>query len=154
MLRKAATGEGTQSDVRASLLVIDAAGEIAILSLAQAERGILLTPAKPNAAIGKGPPKGWSLPWPRILEDGPSVSEHFVLVLTEREIDLRFLQPRRIHFIRDHEAEAKETKGLPRTQFPDVVGRSIGYRSTPVHYVFSSTPRQAEAKKAKAQQEA
>ncbi|KAJ8125381.1 hypothetical protein O1611_g8258 [Lasiodiplodia mahajangana] len=132
------TTENAHNGVHATLLVVDAVGEITILSVSQGERGINLTSMAPNAAIGKGPPLGVQLVLPDIPGPGPgptTVCQHFVLVVTAKEIDLRYLQPRRANYIRDAVA-----KGDRSPEAFDVFGRSNRYRSTAVPYSFLLKP--------------
>ncbi|GAW25458.1 hypothetical protein SAMD00023353_0700680 [Rosellinia necatrix] len=129
------TSSSRQGSVYASLLFVDAIGEITILSLAQAERGIELTVERPGGSIG-----GVVLGFPDLPDlsgteyhQQNSVEQHFVLLLTSQEIDLRFLQPRRVQCTRYPKIQAKAPRGIPLV-LPNAVNRNTLYYSASIHF--------------------
>lgn len=89
------TAEEGENAVYVSVLGVDATGGIKILSLAEGERGILLSRSSPCVSLKRDHLRRRGLPirWPEtILSRAEPVSEYFVFVFTDREIDLRFLE--------------------------------------------------------------
>lgn len=92
---KSELSEDETGAVYITVLAVDATGHIRILSVNQGEKGIRLSHTEPEQSLRRDGRRGKGLPihWPEgILTRNKSVIEHFVLVLTKHEVDLRFLE--------------------------------------------------------------
>ncbi|KAK3177862.1 hypothetical protein K4F52_009414 [Lecanicillium sp. MT-2017a] len=119
--------DGDKGAVYVSVLGVDATGKIKILSLAQGERGIPLTFSKPSASLKRDPfrRKGLLIEWPEsVLSRNGPVSEYFIFVLTDKEIDLRFLES-------PHLQSIVEAKGVP-SAFS--IEPTVGYHVASIRY--------------------
>lgn len=114
-------------DVYVSVLGVDATGRTTLLSLAHSERGIHLSFTKPTTRLVRDQTyrKGLPILWPEaVLSKGESVSEHFVFVLTDKELDIRFLETPRAGLV-------GEAKGAP-SGFP--ADSTVRYHVVTVRY--------------------
>ena len=121
------TEDGGKGAVYVSVLGLDATGKTRILSLAQGERGIPLTFSKPSSSLKRDAlrRKGLPINWPEsVLSRNGPVSEYFVFVLTDKELDLRFIES-------PHPESIVEAKGVT-SGFS--IEPTVGYQIITIRY--------------------
>lgn len=121
-----------------SLLAVDGTGKTKILSRAW-ERGIPLSYVAPQQPLDTDEygAKGLSIIWPESVPRGELVHEDFVFVVTDREADLQFLEPRIDESLRKAQARGPETAFSAKSQ--------IRYHVTHVRYTLRSNQPLAPA---------